>query len=1193
MRLAFYSLFLLFGTSLSGQTSQVEFGKNRVQYHKDFDSWERYESDNFITHWYGEGRDLGQSVVQIAEYDFGYVQKMLEHRMNQKIQLIVYRDVTDLKQSNIGSEEVFSLSSNQSIGRSTSYIADTRTKFYGNKAFVYFNGDHTDLRRQIREAMASVYLEHMLYGSSVQEVVQNAVLLNLPPWFKTGLVSYLGEDWNTEKDDQLRQLMQSGEYEDFEDLAADYPTLAGHSFWYFVAENYGKPTVSNLLYLTRTYRSVENGFLYILGGNYEATLYNWQEFYNTRHTADLASRAAPQTQEIAVKNKRNLPITNVKVSPDGSRIAYVLNEIGRYKVYTQNIATGERELIFKGGQRNLLQATDYNYPLLDFSPNNQELAVLYEVRDRPRLMQYDLNTGKDVTKDLDVTLDRVFSMAYLDPGTFVMSALAFGQSDIYTYLPATRNSIKITNDFWDDLDVATVKVRGRRGILFSSNRPDPKLGVQKLDTLLPIGDFDIFYYDLDNRPGELVQVTDTELADESNPVPINGTFFSYIGNESGIRNRYQGYVEEYIDHYERTIYLTDGSEIVLHADSTLERLDTALVDSTVVFPVMKERAVTQPTTNLNTSIHRQDATGKSEIGVELFLAEAGQKVRTFTFDTTSRAFPKPTAFRRSSYQARGQTVPTFNAPTGTGETNGGIISPNQANPQPAASTADDYLFQTRFDDFVEPPAPVSEPNDNILLREPATPDNQPRPAGADTTGTRPNLTVVSPNAKPLPSKVKRRILRGERPTPELNRTYKFIRGRITASRLTFRLNYFKTEADNEPLFAGLNSFSGNPDGFTQQPVGLLFKGNIIDLFEDYSITGGLRVPFRFNGSEYFVTFEDRKHRLDRIISVYRRNRRNEEGSFGQGFSGRDPRIIEENTLLAQYGIRYPLDIFRSLRLTSTLRRDRVQTLPTEMAALQSRPENQARIGLRFEYVFDNTLNLATNLRMGTRYKFYVDSYKGFDVSFSSGGAETGIEPGFLGVAGFDARHYLRLDRRSILALRLAGATNFGSQKVLYYLGGADRAVGPEFNDGIPTPTNGNFVFQDLVNPLRGFDINIRNGGTHVLANAELRIPIFTYISRNIRSKFLRDFQVVPFFDVGSAWSGSNPYDEDNPVNLSTIEQGPVRVLVRRFRDPIIYGYGMGVRTSIFGYFLRADYGYGVETGIRGAGKLHVSMGLDF
>ena len=1191
---------------LTAQTAQVEFGKNRVQYHRDFAEWEKYESDNFITYWYGTGRNIGQSVVQMAEYDFGYIQKMLEHRVNQKVQLIVYRDVTDLKQSNIGSEEVFNLPNTQGLGQSTTYISQTQTKFLGNKAFVYFNGDHSDLRRQVREAMASVYLENMLYGSSVQEVVQNAVLLNLPPWFKDGLIAYLGEDWNTRKDDQLRQLLTGGEYETFQDLATDYPRLAGHAFWYFVAENYGKPTVSNLLYVTRTDRSVERAFLYILGGNYENILYNWGEFYRNRYKADLEGRAVPDGEIIPVKNKRRAPITNVRVSPDGTKVAYVLNEIGKYKVYLHDLRTGEREMIHKGGQRNLLQATDYSYPLLAFNPSGQELAVLFEFRDQPKLLQHPLNGGKPIVKPVDPELDRVHNIAYLDPATLVMSASDLGYSDIYKYVIQTQVAIRITNDHWDDLDVVPVTIRGRKGLLWSSNRPGNTFRTEKLDTILPIDNFDLFYYNLETASPELVRVTDTPLADERQPIAVDGKFFGYLSNVSGINNRHLGYLEDYIDHYDQTLYFATGDSLTLNADSTFNNVDSLEITDRRVFPVIKERGVTRPVTDFATNINLQASTGRNYQGVQVFVADAGQAIRRVTLDTNQVARLAPTGYRRRSYQERGQAFPAFTNP-GQGRTDG-LIGPNQrapgeATPEPAAPDIEEgMLFQTRFEDFVKPPTPQEDAErENILLREPETTEvdptrpaetASPTPPAGDSTGVRPNLTVVSPPVNRRAPRSARRRLLGERPVAELNRIYRFQPGRITPYRLTFRVNYVKTEADNDPLFSGLNAFSANPDGYTQQPLGILFKSNVIDLFEDYSITGGVRIPTRFNGTEYFVTFEDRKRRLDRIFSVYRRNRRVEEGSFTLLRQG-PARLIEENTLLAQYGVRYPLDVFRSLRATATIRRDRVQTLPTEIAALRESPQNQARAGMRLEYVFDNTLNLATNLRMGTRYKVYTDFYKGFDVSFSSGGDDTGLEDGFLGVVGFDARHYQRLDKRSILALRFAGATNFGRQRILYYLGGADNMLSTNFNEGIPTPTNGNFVFQDLANPLRGFDINVRNGGTYLLGNAELRVPVFNYLFRNLRSKFLRDFQLVSFFDVGSAWSGSDPFDEDNPVNLTTYESPAVTIRVRRFREPIVYGYGVGARTSIFGYFIRADYAWGVETDIAQKPKLHVSLGLDF
>ena len=107
MRLLYILCFSILAFATTAQTTQVEFGKNRVQFHEDYEEWSQYESQNFITFWYGEGRYIGQFVVQSAEYDHDEIQDILEHRMNDKIEIIVYTDLTDLKQSNIGSEETF------------------------------------------------------------------------------------------------------------------------------------------------------------------------------------------------------------------------------------------------------------------------------------------------------------------------------------------------------------------------------------------------------------------------------------------------------------------------------------------------------------------------------------------------------------------------------------------------------------------------------------------------------------------------------------------------------------------------------------------------------------------------------------------------------------------------------------------------------------------------------------------------------------------------------------------------------------------------------------------------------------------------------------------------------------------------------------------------------------------------------
>lgn len=1179
-------LIILFAVALVGslgaQTSQVVFGKNRVQHHRDFDEWMKYESDNFITYWYGEGRNIGQAVVQIAEHDFAYVQSILEHRLSEKLQIIVYVDLTDLKQSNIGNDEAFTNVAGQ-------------TKIAGNKIFVYFNGDHNDLRRQIREGVAAVYLEAMLFGASLQEMVQNAVLLNLPDWFKLGLVKYVGQEWSTEQDDRLRQLMQSGQYETFEELAEAEPLLVGQAFWYYVAELYSIPTVSNLLYLTRINRSVENGFLYVLGSPYHVVLRDWQEYFNKRYKVDSQNRLQPGGQPLSVKNKRQLPLTQLIISPDGQRVAYVLNDIGRYRVYIQDVATGEREVIFKKGFRNAIQATDYNYPLLAWNPSGQELAILYEHRDVPKLIRYSLLEKKAIDEDLSTEYHRVNSMAYVNPASLVFSATVSGFSDIFMYYPATRQSQRITTDFWDDLDPVPVKVRNRNGILFASNRTSTSLKPSRLDTVLPIATYDIFYYDLSNRPAELVRVTDTPLANERQPMGVDTFFFSYLSDRSGFYNREVGYLEDYVDHYQQIITLNDGTEIVLHADSSLTKLDTTLIDTIAIVPVIKGRALVAAASNYSRNLMFQNVAERTGRLLEYFPGgRHTEGVITVSNDTIVRPLANinATVYQYLRYRKLAatpaevssapppnqiqETAPTTPIPVAPVEPAPPVVEvPILATPPatPADSTdvidIDNYLFQSEF----------AEEEDFAVKPETTTPP--PAPEAQDLSATPTPAAIERPKVQP-PTRVTRATA---------SNVYPFRPGRITPYRTTFRTDFVTFNMDNNLLFEGLDTYAANPEGFNNQPLSLLLKANFKDLLEDYVIEGGMRLPTSFNGTEYFLTLNSRKRRLDRFFAVYRRNQRFLEPPLNWR--------RENNVVLGQYGVRYPLDVFQSLRATATLRRDRVQYIATDQRALSEAPAptNTQRIGVRLEYVFDNTIDIALNAKVGTRFKVYNEYYKQFGLTLSPA-FQFNFRQGFMGVAGLDARHYLRLDKRSILAFRAAGAVSFGNDRILYYLGGADNELFGSFNTTIPIPPVDNVGFVALANSLRGFGQNIRNGNSYVLANAEVRVPIFRYISERIQSPFFRNFQAVAFFDAGTAWSGNNPYSEENPLNTSFFPTNtggfkPVSVKVVYFRDPLVFSYGIGARTLLFGYHVRLDYAWGLETRNVLDPRLHLSLGMDF
>ena len=47
------------------------------------------------------------------------------------------------------------------------------------------------------------------------------------------------------------------------------------------------------------------------------------------------------------------------------------------------------------------------------------------------------------------------------------------------------------------------------------------------------------------------------------------------------------------------------------------------------------------------------------------------------------------------------------------------------------------------------------------------------------------------------------------------------------------------------------------------------------------------------------------------------------------------------------------------------------------------------------------------------------------------------------------------------------------------------------------------------------------------------------------------------------------------------------------KNPFVGGFGFGARSRLFGYFLRADWAWGVEDGYVLPHILYISLGLDF
>ncbi|HEY8388397.1 MAG TPA: hypothetical protein VIK74_07325, partial [Parasegetibacter sp.] len=140
-----------------------------------------------------------------------------------------------------------------------------------------------------------------------------------------------------------------------------------------------------------------------------------------------------------------------------------------------------------------------------------------------------------------------------------------------------------------------------------------------------------------------------------------------------------------------------------------------------------------------------------------------------------------------------------------------------------------------------------------------------------------------------------------------------------------------------------------------------------------------------------------------------------------------------------------------------------------------------------------------------------------------------------------------------------------------------------------------YAYQTLAVNMRGFPQNVANGNNALVINSEVRLPVFTTLfNKPINNAFLRNFQLVQFIDLGTAWNGA--YDKLQRPNVlySGEPTNPVYVLIKAGGiGPFVGSYGFGARSTLLGYFLRADFGWEMNGIFKGKPMFHLAMGLDF
>src|SRR6202000_2476903 len=146
------------------------------------------------------------------------------------------------------------------------------------------------LRHQVREGIARILVENILFGDDLGEFAANQALLDLPQWLTDGYIQYAAETWNTVLDDQLKSAMLSGRYKNFYQFAYERPNLAGQAFWVYLAEKYKKENVTYFLYLARVYRNLNNASQRICKKKFKEVLKDFMAQEEEKYEKDIRGR---------------------------------------------------------------------------------------------------------------------------------------------------------------------------------------------------------------------------------------------------------------------------------------------------------------------------------------------------------------------------------------------------------------------------------------------------------------------------------------------------------------------------------------------------------------------------------------------------------------------------------------------------------------------------------------------------------------------------------------------------------------------------------------------------------------------------------------------------------------------------------------------------------------------------------------
>ncbi len=1106
-------------TGLFAQQAREVFGKNRIQY-KNFD-WNYLSSENFDVHFYGSRRKVAEEALQYLESEFDRITDLLGFYPYQKTKVFLYNSITDLQQSNMG------LNANR-------YSPGGETEFVKPYVEIAHPGNLDEFKEELLYKMSDLMVNQMMFGGNLKDAFQNSVLLNLPEWFVDGTSYYVAKGWDEEMDDYVRQLVKSKKVNKALRLSGKEAALVGQSIWNFIVEKYGKSSINNILNYTRITRNEEKSILITLGIPFKQLLIDWKVFYGgIDNKIQQSYLSADDSLKFSDKHRSELIYTNIKISPDGKKIAWAENYRGKFKVIVKSLENDKEAVILRGGNTVIKQTVDYRVPLLNWADANT-LGVIGVKEGQYIFWLYDLTTKTKLPRELD-KFSNIRSFSFSNNGRLVIVSADFeGQNDLFLLASRRDRTKRLTNDKFDDLDPSFIPQSNT--IVFSSNRVSDSLKTGATNLQKLTANYNLFLFNIDTTLSKLTRITNT-LSRDLHPRALDENNFYYLSDQRGIVN---------------------------------------------LFKYNSKSGIYSQLTNFNSSIKAYDFNYENKMLALVMTHRLKEDIfvdRHFNFE---RQIFTPATRRKEVQQAR-------------------VFTERKKKQQAKITSIKDLINARRkekTDSVISLPPP---PQKSDTVRLPIKKDTSQTVVNTDNYSFDEPTRVSKTDSVRMPSNKNEKAINTD--------DYVFEEEAVKAKQPseTFLTRYLKARDVSRVTgpfpYTPKFSYENLVSSFVIDPLrGWSFRleTQMNDMLENFRIYGGIQAAFDLKSGDVYGEFQylpkrvDLSVRFDRKVIFWQPPNRETFREENQKYSFQ--RI--------EFGVSYPISVRTRITMkpfigyTQFLDRGFVSPYanlsPSTQLPLPLREtQTQFYSGARLEAVYDNSLTTGMNIIEGTRGKI------GGVLYVANGNGSKNFSQVYA-----DIRHYQKIYKEIVFAVRGYAGSFFGSSPKNYALGGMDNWIGNRFNyNGEQNPFvnavgtyNENLLFLEFATTLRGFDYGTLYGNSVALANAELRVPLVRALSSGpITSNFFRNLQFTAFYDIGSSWTGPIPLDSDTNGRRRIVGGGnnPFEASIKEYLNPWLYSYGLGFRSIILGYYLKFDLAWPTENFIVKSPRAYVTLGFDF